>query len=199
MSPAEDVQKKQSSKRKKKTKDKGKSKRFRREKKGEDAFPEKVSSKNKTKAKKRKSTAIVAQYASVSGVEDAEDNRRPRKETQKAENKKRTKRLRQREKGRVQLSEEGESLSELPKFWDKYKRKLDGGVPRLTEHFVDRGTSADGNFVSSVVDQLLAGRAPCSYCRVSSLGVDKFYITHFCNQICTNTHPHWLRYFSSIR
>ena len=63
------------------------------------------------------------------------------------------------------LSEQAESFPKLPKFWDKYDSKMDGGVPSLTEHFVDRGTATDGNFVSSVVDRLLAGRAHCSCCR----------------------------------
>ena len=49
------------------------------------------------------------------------------------------------------------SLPEMGKFWSAYKTKMHCNVPSLTEHFVDRGTSATGTFVSSVVDQLLAG------------------------------------------
>ena len=89
----------------------------------------------------------------------------------------------QSERQHTQLVERAESVHKLPKFWDTYDSKIDGGVPSLTEHFVHRGTSAEENFVSGVVDRLLTGRAACSCCR---LYVDRCYITHDCKQIYTS-------------
>lgn len=56
-----------------------------------------------------------------------------------------------------QTIEQDDTLPQLPEFWRAYETKLDGGVPSLTEQFVSRGNSAEGTFVSSVVEQLLAG------------------------------------------
>ena len=50
-----------------------------------------------------------------------------------------------------------EQEEKLPPFWRAYEAKMHGGVPSLTEHFVDRGTSTADTFVSNVVEQLLAG------------------------------------------